>query len=171
MCTLTSCWSLTVMFHDYHFFRLKFCWQVVALVERQQIRHRVMLGRKNKFPHACLKIFRASRNSNPVLFVLTNFGLWFVCISIFKLEACFILKLGRPVRLPLHVWIRCVTPLGRSRQLCCGESCRLVHCERGWLQRWRHWRYTSIINYLSYQPTSQWVACNSMVNLPHLFAN
>ena len=65
MCALTSCWSLTVMFHDYHFFRLKFCWQVVALVGRQQIRHRVMLGRKNKFPHACLKIFRASRNSNP----------------------------------------------------------------------------------------------------------
>ena len=55
------------MFHDYHFFRLKFCWQVVALVGRQQIRHRVMLGRKNKFLHACLKIFRASRNSNPVL--------------------------------------------------------------------------------------------------------
>ena len=54
------------MFHDYRFFRLKFCWQVVALVGRQQIRHRVMLGRKNKFPHACLKIFRASRNSNPV---------------------------------------------------------------------------------------------------------
>ena len=62
-CTLH--WSLWC-FHHYRVLKLKFCWQVVALVGQQQIWHRAMLGRKSKLPHACLKIFRASRNISPV---------------------------------------------------------------------------------------------------------